>query len=1855
MKRHLLILYVLILFVVFNATAGGIKHEKTNLSKQRNSIFFFENQGEFPDNVSFYAKTWFGNLFVNSDHELVYSLPVKTETLTTGIAFKEKLLNANSNIIVTGENGKTGVYNMFKPGMEEHGTKTNYESVLMSSVYEGIDLQLKMTNDNIEKIFIVKPTHNPDLIRLQIEGVNDLFLENGKMIASSSLGNLSFTKPIAFQFINGKKVNISVEYILFEDSQYGFSLGEYNPEYQLFIDPLLASTFVGGTNNDWAQSIAFDNNGKLFVTGYTWSSDYPVTTGAYDESITAGNWDTFISRFDSTLVNLEVSTFIGGTDADMAIAMTIDETSGDVYVAGDVESSNFPVSVGAYQTAFGGGDFDIFICRLSNDLSTLEASTYLGGSATEKISEIIYDQTNDKVFVTGYTESANYPTTIGSYDETKDYGSRAVIISQLNQDLTSLEASTLIEGALGDESKDIIFENSGDILIVGHTLSPNYPTTAGAYDTGHNSGDDVFISRLSYDLSTLNYSSFIGGTSNDKAYAIFQDSDDNIYLTGHTSSTNYPTTTGAFSQTFDNAVDAFVSKLPEDLSALSASTFISGSAWDYATELLQDSDGFLLIAGRTQSTDFPVITGSYDTTFNGATDVFITKMNTDLTDIPASTFLGGSQIDFVDDMLIDQYGQIFVTGYTTSEDYPVTTGVFDEIYNGVSPSKECFIAKLDRNLSTLPPTIITQPVDVTVCENTEAVFVIEADGGGNLTYQWYQGTSGIYNPIPSATNDTLTILVDLSMDGDSIFCEVTNEGGNIFSDTVRLNVDELIPSDAGIDQSLCEINNAVMNATAPSSGTGFWHRISGAGAAGTPNDPGSAIIGLDIGDNEFVWEVTNGACIATDTVNLRQDTIITANAGTDFSICLLDSTQLNANIATPGIGSWAVNEDGVITDVNNPTAWVTNLTFGENSFSWEITNGACTDSDDIIITRDSIIVADAGIDQIFCDYDTSSLTASLPSPGSGIWSIISGNATFDDDTNPSTPVSDLEYGINELEWTVTNGACISSDTLILQRDSLIVSDAGTDLELCDTYHQVITAEDPEPGIGNWLLAEGSGTFAQANQHVTTVSGLGIGNNRFVWEVVNGVCISTDTLLIHIDTTVIAQVGPDIQICNDSSEIYALNPNPGTGLWSVYDGSGTFGSNTNPNTYVTNLSDGTNTLRWTVTNGVCVSYDEMEIFVDTIIHANAGNDTTICHTSSVILNASVDAPGIGSWSLLSGNGSFANVHDPNTIISNLAPEENYLIWSVESGSCISYDTVVIYRDTLIFAETEADFSICGTETEISANMPTTPMYSGFWQLISGNAVFSDSTQMTCTVTNLAVGENIFQWNVTNGFCTETAQLTVFADTMINAVSMGNQALCDTNQLQITAQDASPASAWWSIISGGGIIADTTANETLITDLPIGETVIQWNVVNGACTDQSTFTISNYIMVDALLPEDFAVCDTMVILEGNDPSPGNSIWTVLLGNAEITDSLAPITDAHSLDVGINTFLYTIANGACISSDTLNIQRDTLIPANAGDDISLCQTDSIILPVNTYSTWSLTSGSANINNTYNGTDSLALISNIGLGENVLNLIAVNGSCIDTDELILTRDSLVIAYAGLDQEICDDETASLVANQVGVGTGFWSSADSLTIIDNPMQAITTVSNMIPGENNFIWTVENGACISFDTISITVNESVFIIRQPQTHTLIQGDTVMFIVEAEGDFTEFQWMKNGVELSDTLNISGAKSDTLKINRISIDDAGTYACIVSGLCNDLYSNSAELFVNSGISVFPNPTPDIVYIHVSRLEDSYTVRLYDAIGRLVKQDESSHNRMALDMSELRCGMYILSIEFDKETINYKIIKD
>ena len=667
----------------------------------------------------------------------------------SGVTLKEEFVGGKT-FDIRGEKRSETKVSYFR-GNDPSKWKTNiatYEYATLGEVYKGIEIRLKAYGNNVEKLFCVKPGANPEQINIRLSGAETSLEkevaglsvnEQGELVTETALGPVKFTKPVAYQEINGKRVEVEVGYMVTDSAstrpgiknqgmEYGFTVASYDRTKDLIIDPLLASTFLGGSNGDWGFGIALDSNGNVFVTGRTTSSDLPTTVGAYDRTFN-GYYDVYVSKFNNNLTSLLASTFLGGSDWDEGRGIALDK-NGNVFVTGFTYSINMPTTAGAYDVAFDGGSYiDVFVSKFSNDLTNLLASTFLEGNGKTYCYGIALDSSNN-VFVAGYTKSTNLPTTVGAYDRTYN-GDEDVFVSKFSNDLKNLLASTYLGGNnASEECYGIALDKSGNVFVTGWTGSPDFPTTAGAYDTILNARyiRNVFVSKFSNDLKNLLASTFLEGTKNDEAHGIALDSSGNVFVSVNTNSPNLPTTVGVYDSTYNGGdFDIMVSKFSNDLKSLLASTYLGGNVDEECYGLALDKSDNVFITGYTNSSNYPSTAGAYNEIFNGYYDTIVSKFSNDLKNLLESTFLGGNLFDEGKGITLDSNDNVFITGYTNSTNHPVTAGAYDGTYNG--GSCDAFIAKFN-NLTKTSPTPSPEPSPTpTPCTATKLTVTLTCGDG----------------------------------------------------------------------------------------------------------------------------------------------------------------------------------------------------------------------------------------------------------------------------------------------------------------------------------------------------------------------------------------------------------------------------------------------------------------------------------------------------------------------------------------------------------------------------------------------------------------------------------------------------------------------------------------------------------------------------------------------------------------------------------------------------------------------------------------------------------------------------------------------------------------------------------------------------------------------------------------------------------------------------------------------------------------------------------------------------------------------------------------------------------------------
>ena len=681
-------------------------------------VTFVQNRGQKDPRVRYYAQ---GSryAFYFTREEIVLSFA--RERSTRGVALALRFLGADPDAVPAGAQRAPGVVNYLRGSDRAHwrtGLPT-YSRIVYRELWPGIDLMLHARGGQLKYEFRVRAGARPENIRLAYAGADGLVLDGaGGLLIETPLGALRDSPPVSYQEIDGVRVPVESRYVL-KGAEYGFAVGAgYRRDRELVIDPGLDySTFLGGTSHERADGIAVDSSGNAYVVGTTQSSDFPTTPGAFDREFAGGVVDVFVSKLSADGSALVYSTYLGGTPTVLAKGTgdpiefgrgIVVDADGHAYVTGQTASDDFPTTPGAFDRTINATDrnaTDGFVTKLSPDGSGLVYSTFLGGTDLDDPDGIALDEAGN-AYVTGMTVSGDFPTTTGVVQTTNNGGQDA-FLTKLNAEGSALVYSTYLGGADNELATSVVVDADGNAFLAGATRSADFPTTAGSFDPTHNGGDfaelfDAFVAKLSPDASALVYSTFLGGSDIDRADGLAVDSAGNAYVSGGTLSPEFPTTAGAFDTVFDGTSEGFAAKLDTTGSGLAYSTFLGGGG-GAALALAGDANAW--VTGGAGA-DAPTTADAFDTTHNGGTDAWVGRLSADGSALEHATFLGGSNSESGADLALDAAGNVYVTGTTYSPDFPTTAGAFDTVFDG-DPSifwGDAFVSKLGDGDDTTSPT-----------------------------------------------------------------------------------------------------------------------------------------------------------------------------------------------------------------------------------------------------------------------------------------------------------------------------------------------------------------------------------------------------------------------------------------------------------------------------------------------------------------------------------------------------------------------------------------------------------------------------------------------------------------------------------------------------------------------------------------------------------------------------------------------------------------------------------------------------------------------------------------------------------------------------------------------------------------------------------------------------------------------------------------------------------------------------------------------------------------------------------------------------------------------------------------------
>jgi beta-propeller repeat-containing protein len=678
-------------------------------------LAFEANRGQTNPQVKFMARGNGYTVFLTA-HDTVFalhssSLPATRFTHRAGTtqatqdrtaAIHMRLLGGNPDSPVTASDQLPSRSNYFigNDRRQWHTNVPQYERVSYREAYPGVSLAYYGVQKQLEFDFIVAPSASPAPIRLGISGANRISTDNsGNLILASSAGNVLLHKPVAYQPKDGARQPVEARFILQAHNQVSFALGNYDRSHELVIDPSVSyATYIGGTAEDDGNAIAVDANGNAWVTGQTKSTDFPPKTPLYTTN--KGGFDVFVSKFSSGGALL-FSTYIGGSSDDSGNAIVIDP-SGDAFVAGGTKSSNFPIK-GAYQSTLKGA-INAFVLEVNSSGSTLVYSTYLGGTGTDVASGIALDK-NGNAYVAGSTTSTDFPPKNPLAGETS-----GGFVTELNSSGNALIYSTYLGAGSLDFASAVAVDGSGNAYVTGGTESPSFVTTAGVVQPkcgtdGNCNGAlyDAFVTEIKPLAAGLVYSTFLGGESRDEGLGIAVDGSGNAYVTGVTTSTQFPLGVARLFPTLQGSSDAFVSELNPAGTQLVNSTYLGGSGADVGLAIAVDKNQNAYITGVTGSTNFPTANPTQAKN-NGQNDAFVAEFATGGASLVFSTYLGGSLNENTSTasasggslagIAVDSTGaNIYVTGSTSSTDFPTVTPEQPQAGGNGSSNGDAFVVK----------------------------------------------------------------------------------------------------------------------------------------------------------------------------------------------------------------------------------------------------------------------------------------------------------------------------------------------------------------------------------------------------------------------------------------------------------------------------------------------------------------------------------------------------------------------------------------------------------------------------------------------------------------------------------------------------------------------------------------------------------------------------------------------------------------------------------------------------------------------------------------------------------------------------------------------------------------------------------------------------------------------------------------------------------------------------------------------------------------------------------------------------------------------------------------------------------
>lgn len=1274
-----------------------------------------------------------------------------------------------------------------------------YQRLRYNELYPGISLELYANHATIKYDVFVAPGADASQFALQYEGADKLELSHGNLLVQTSLGELMEEKPIAWQLINGNKVDVPCRYTLNgNEVRFEFPKG-YNTAYELVIDPtLLFSTYSGSFANNFGYTATFDSEGFLYSgsTAFFNSINYPTTAGAYQTTFAGGEsfiggTDVAITKYDTSGTFMVYSTLIGGVSDEMPHSLVVNRYD-ELYVYGTTGSADYPVTATAYDTSFAGGigaadlqsglgvlmsaGSDAFVSAFSNDGTALKASTLLGGSnhdglnfsigltynyADEVRGEVLIDR-NNNVFVASCTMSDDFPTTPGAFQPTYGGGPQDGFVAKLDESLTTLIFSSYFGGELDDAIYSIALDENNRAYLAGGTQSDSLHVDSNAVQpTTTGNPPDGFVAIISADGTNLLRSTYWGTPAYEQCFFVELDRFNNVHLFGQSRSPGSPFIINAgYGQPYGGQ---FISKLTPQLDSVIWSTQFgepdstaTGFAWpdvsptaflvDLCSKIYLSGWGSPIQGGNLSTTGLDVTIDAYDNTTTGG-DFYLFVMEDDASALSWASFYGGDQsTEHVDGgtSRFDRKGRIYQSvcaGCGGNDDFPIKPdpGAVSAVNNN---SCNNGVFKMDFNLPIVVADFTAPGIG---CVPFQVDFANHSLEQSATTYQWFFGdgdTSTVFEP--THVYDSAGVFDVMLVVNDTATCNL--------ADTLVLPIRVLADTSYNLASVLRCDSSLVQIGLPPAAGNGFSYTWT---PKGTLTDTSvSNPYAFPDSTTMYTLLLSNGVC--TDT--LYQTVQVSVDLAVDFSTpslpCNTGTVQFqptgNYQPSTTYLWSFGDGSTDTAFAPSHTYATAGNYTvtlFTADSLSC---NGGDTNSAVLTIFVDSTLTL---AQQDICINDSVAIGVN-PQPGV-TYQWIPGTGLSD-----STAANPLAFPNTTTQYTLLASDSVCTDTIFqtvdvspqlvaefVQPPPICVPDtialtAGGILYSGTTISWLVNGTPFATGTNAQLVLTAAGTYTVQAVYADSATCIPLDTAT---QLVTALSDSSYTLPTAVRCAADGPVtiGPAQP---DTSLIYLWSPANGLSATNV----------PNPE-----AAPGTTTQYTLIAgNGICADTIRQTVTVVSFT-ANATGDTTLCAGSSANLNATATQP-IQHWIWAQQPNDTLNA---NTSLPQFAPAPDsnatYFLTAIDANGCTARDTVQVTVQSVEISV--ADTALCiGDTVQLSATAQQGTNLSWSWQ--PGSAIAGPTNQQTVSIS--PQGGTALDVTATDNIgCSATAQALVLVGELL----------------------------------------------------------------------------------------------------------------------------------------------------------------------------------------------------------------------------------------------------------------------------------------------------------------------------------------------------------------------------------------------------------------------------------------------------------------------------------------------------------